>query len=420
MTPQERHNAACNITGEGFWGFQTAMVMPATVLTLLLTRLGASTTAIGLIPSLDGLALLLPMTGIYLFRSHKKRKTRIVMFHFLTMVPLLAAMGCLVLAHNLIPREILRVLLIGFWALFVASIGMVSAAWVDWIAHLFRREIRGTITGLGWGTSSLAGIAGALASGWALRNNEINTFGWLYLAAAFLAAVSAMIFLMIRDPARDMAVDYAPGLGDLLAAARSSLSDPAFRAILVGRSLSVAGFCIGPFIALHYLSPHGGALAGSVIVSLGAAQTAGSAVACVFFGRIGDRIGHRFGMLMGIVFQIACLLSVLLVPGPVGYFLAMLFAGCVGGTLLISYMNLVVESCPHEVRSAHVMIGSMVVGVAGVLFPLAGARLAAWAGIPALMQASLAISILAMLWTLWKIKDPRLPKSSPVASPGLT
>jgi len=172
----------------------------------------------------------------------------------------------------------------------------------------------------------------------------------------------------------------------------------------------VAGFCVGPFIALHYLSPSGGGLSDSLVVSLGAAQTAGSAICCVLFGRIGDRIGHRFGMLLGIVFQICSLASVLLIQGPVGYFLAMLFAGCVGGALMISYLNLVIESCPHQVRAAHLMIGNIVAGVASLLFPLVGAAIAIHAGIPALMQVSLTVSAVALFWNIRKVKDPRRAK----------
>jgi len=408
MTPQERHNAICNVAGESFWGFQMAMVMPATVLTVLLTQLGATKTTIGLIPALDGVAMFLSIFGIYIFRSHKKRKLRIILFHYLTFSPVLCVMGVSVLMHGLIPPAMLKVVLLVCWALFACAMGVMAAVWMDWIAHLFRREIRGSITGAGWGCSSLAGIAGALASGSALhRNNDIATFGWLYLCACVFATLSISMFLLVRDPARDLEEDFAPGLREMVAAARESISDAAFRSILVGRCLGLAGFCIGPFIALHYLSPAGGGLADSLVVSLGAAQTAGGAVCCMLFGRIGDRIGHRFGMLMGILFQMLSLLCVLMVKGPAGYFLAMLFSGCVGGTLTISYLNLVIESCPHQVRGAHMMIGNIVVGFAGLVFPLVGARIAMYAGIPALMAASLVVSAIALAWNLGKVRDPR-------------
>jgi MFS family permease len=398
MTPQERHNALCNVTGESLWGFQVAMILPATVLTVLLTQLGASKVAIGVIPSLEGLGMFMSVFGIYFFRSHKKRQARIILFHYIVLVPCLAAMGLAVLAHDFLSREALRVLLLLGWALFMSGVGMIGPVWMDWIAHLFRREIRGTVTGLSWGCSNLAGIAGALAAGWALgAHPEVLTFGWLYLAAALFATSSISVFLLVRDPARDLAEDRAPGWREFVAATGESLSDRPFRYVLIGRSLGLAGFCVGPFIALHYLSAEGGALTGSLVVTLGAAQTVGAAVSAMVFGRVGDRIGHRFGLLMGIVFQIGSLLCVILAPGA----------------FLISYLNLVVESCPHEVRSAHIMVGNMVVGVAGLLIPLAGAALAEQAGIPALMKASLGISLVALAWNLLKVRDPRDLSRSP-------
>ena len=127
MTARERHNAICNVTGETLWGFQSSMILPATVLTVLLTQLGASKAMVGLIPSLDGLILFMSIFGIHLFRSHKKRKLRIIVFHYLAMVPLLAAMGALVLAHDSIPRDVLKFLLLGCWAAFMASIGASSS-----------------------------------------------------------------------------------------------------------------------------------------------------------------------------------------------------------------------------------------------------------------------------------------------------
>src|SRR5271170_2042057 len=111
MTPQERHNAIFNVTGETLWGFQGAMVMPATVLTVLLTQLGASKGTIGLIPAFEGLAMFLSIAGVYLFRSHKKRKARIILFHYLVLTPCLGIMGLAVLAHDYIPRDVLKILL---------------------------------------------------------------------------------------------------------------------------------------------------------------------------------------------------------------------------------------------------------------------------------------------------------------------
>ncbi len=408
MTRDEKHNAICNIAGESLWGFMSAMVAASTVLVVLLSSLGASNRVIGLIPTIDGASLLLQMVGIYLFRSHKSRKWRMALWHYAPMIPGMALCGVLILARERIEPSWLPMLLLASWALYVGSIGVIGAAWQDWIAHLFHERIRGLISGLSWGLSSLAGVGGMLLAGWALRRfPSTDTYGWLYVAAAILAAMSITVFLFIRDPAEQLETDHAPHVHEMIAAAKHSVRDRNFRAILVGRCLAVAGFCVGPFIAKHYSSPDGGNLSAATIVSLGAAQTLGGAASCIGFGKIGDHVGHRFGVLAGCSLQIACLLALLFVPGAIGCFLAFLFAGAVGGTLIISYTNMVIESCPHDIRSAHLMIGNVAVGAAWTVLPLLGSQLAEAYGIRTLAGWSLLLSVVATAWIVLRVRDPR-------------
>jgi hypothetical protein len=412
MTPQERHNAICNITGEALWGFQVALIPSATVLTVLLLRMGARTSTIGLIPTIEGASLLLQVVGIYLFRHHKTRKWRIVLWHYVAMIPFLTLMGIAILYRARFSTTLLIVLLLSGWALFYGAIGVALAAWQDWIAHLFHEKIRGTVTGLAWGSSSFAGVGATLLAGRILKlQPATDTYGYLYIAASVIAAVSIATFLLIRDPAQSLHDEVPPRFIHMLRAAAASLRDANFRAILLGRCLCLAGFCIGPFIAVSFrVSAH---LADSTIVTLGSAQTLGSAISCIGFGRLGDRLGHRLGFLMGAVLQIACLLSILLVPGAVGCLLAFLFAGGVLGVLTISYMNLVLESCPHDIRSAHLVIGNIVVGIIAIIFPILGSRFAQSHGLRSLMLASLGISCVATLWIALKVCDPRRLRAVP-------
>jgi MFS family permease len=408
MTADQKHNAICNITGEGLWGFQAALVPSGTVLTVLLLRMGARTSTIGLIPTLEGATLLLQVVGIYLFRHHKTRKVRIVLWHYLAMIPFLGLMGIAILCRSYFSAAGLIVVLLGSWAMFFAAVGVVGAAWLDWIAHLFDEKIRGTITGMSWGFSSLAGVAATLLAGWVLRHHPLtDTYGYLYLAASTFASLSIATFLLIRDPAENLEDHTPPRFTQMLHAAMSSLKNANVRAILIGRCLSLAGFCIGPFIAVHFRSVAGGGLSDSLIVTLGSAQTLGAAISCIAFGRIGDRLGHRFGFLMGTLLQVACLSCILMIPGVAGCLLAFLFAGGVGGVLTISYMNLIIESCPHEIRSAHLVVGNVIVGVAAMLFPVLGSHFAQAHGLRDLMLASLVISCIAAGWIALRVRNPR-------------
>ncbi len=418
VKPQERHNAICNVTGEVIWGFQGSLVPVATVLTVLLLQLGARQSTVGLLPMLDGMMLMMQLAGIYLFRERRTRRVKIVVWHYVTMLPFLGLIGVLILLRHHISPAALVVMVMACWSVFVLAMGVVIAAWQDWLAHLFHEGIRGRVTGLAWGLSSLVGVVGALIAGWILKlYPDLSTFGWLYLVAMVLAVVSITVFLSIRDPAEQEEQEAVARLRDMGAAARQSLRTADFRAVLIGRSLAYAGFCVGPYITMYYLSDAGGKLSDSLLVSLGAAQTLGAAVACIVFGRLGDRIGHRVGVLTGALFQIACLLCVLLVAGPIGCLLAMLCAGGVRGAMSVSYMNLVLESCPHRIRSAHVAIGNIIVGMTAMVAPILGSRLAGGYGIRTMMGASLAVSIVAAAWIAWKVRDPRHTRGVAVREP---
>lgn len=408
VKPQERHNAICNVTGEVIWGFQGSLVPVATVLTVLLLQLGAKPSTVGLLPMLDGIMLMMQLAGIHLFRERRTRRVKIVVWHYVMMLPFLGLIGVLILARDHLNAGTLIVCVMACWAVFVLAMGVVIAAWQDWLAHLFHEGIRGRVTGLAWGLSSLVGVVGTLLAGWLLKlYPDLSTFGWLYLVAMVLAFVSITVYLAVRDAAEQEEQERVPRLRDMAAAAHQSLHTADFRAVLIGRSLAYAGFCVGPYITMHYLSDAGGHLSDSLLVSLGAAQTLGAAVACIGFGRIGDRIGHRFGVLSGALFQIACLLCVLLVTGPIGCALAMLCAGGVRGAMSVSYMNLVLESCPHHIRSAHVAIGNIIVGTTAMVVPILGSRLAGAYGIRTMIAASLVMSLLAAAWITWKVRDPR-------------
>jgi MFS family permease len=413
MTRDQRHNATCNVVGEALWGFQGAMVLSSTVLTVLLTKFGAARTTLGLIPMLEGATLLLQLIGVYLFRCHRTRKWRIVLWHYFGMIPFLGLLGLAIFGRAHFAPPVLVVVLLLCWVLFCGAVGVAGAAWQDWVAHLFEARFRGTVTGLAWGFSSLAGVAGTLCAGALLRRYpQTDTYGWLYIAAMVVATLSITVFAVVRDPAEHQ--DSVPGasLPQILAAARQSLADANFRAILVGRSLAAAGFCIGPFIAVHYLSSAGGALPEATIISLGAAQTAGATVTCILFGRLGDRLGHRFGVLAGTVFQVASLVSLLLIPKATGCLMAYLFAGCVGGILIVSYTNLVIDSCPHGVRSAHLVVGNLVVGLVLLLAPLVSSQIAEHRGIPTLVVFSLVVSLGSVLWIAVRVREPRRVRPS--------
>lgn len=400
-------NAALNIVGEGVWGFHAALIASATVLPLLLQHHGAGPGLIALIAAVDsGLGLLPQALGPFLFTRRQGRKVAVVRWHFFPMIPCLALLAAAALWGGLLPPGWAAPLILLCWAGFIASIGCVSAVWVDWVAGLFPDRIRGTVMGLGWGFSSGLGILGGLLAGWCVaRLPAPQVFAGLYFAAALVAAASIACFLLIRDPADE--VDAPPRTMTaklLLTRVRQSLAERNVRAYLVGRTLAWIGFAWVPFVAVHYAA---GGLADGTIVKAGAALTLGGAVGCVLLGRLGDAHGHRLGAIIGVAAQSGALAALLWLPGLPGCLLAFACAGVAGAGITISHNNVVLETCPHDDRVSHLVALNLVGGVVGVLVPLAtGPVVAAW-GRPALFAISFALSLAALLWLLLAVREPR-------------
>jgi MFS family permease len=301
--------------------------------------------------------------------------------------------------------------MLALFAGFTLCIGIVAAVWMDWLAHLFSKRIRGTVMGISWTCSAVVGALSAVFGGWLLRTlPSPASYAVMYFIAAAAGVVSMLVFRRIDDPAGDDEHDTSLGMSvpELLRRFRVSLADANFRAFLVGRVLATAGFCVLPFLAVYYTSPAGGGLPGSAVVAAGAALTGSAAGASYLVGRIGDRSGHRLGVLFGILMQVLTLLVVIFSRGMPSCLLAYAGAGACLGSGFISHFNMLFETCPHDSRVAHITIGNLVSGAAALTFPLAGGWLAAAQGVRTLFVVSLVLSLVAMAWTFWRVREPRL------------
>ena len=387
-----------------------AMVAPATVLTLLLRHYGAGERLIGSVGAIESGAVLLPQVlGICLFTSRKKRKVWLVLWHMLLMSPALVVMGVLARAPGAMsPRAVSIALLVCFgW--FQTAMGVIVAVWLDWLAHLFGPEIRGRVFGITSCCSALAGTGGALAAGHVLRTYpQPLAFFYLYLAASIITVASMAVFCLMKDPAAD-AADDAPlaGTMGLLDSFRASLGDRNFRAYIVGRVIATGGFCIGPFITVYYTSAAGGGLAPSLVVSLGAATTVGSSIGFIVLGRMGDATGHRLGVMAGIAAQMAALAVMIVSAGRISCMIAFFGAGLAAAGGFLSHTNMLYETCPHDSRIAHITVGNLVIGVASILCPLLAGAAAARYGTRSLFGVCLVLSIAALLWFAFRVREPR-------------
>ena len=88
------HNAIVFAGAEGIWGFQAALIAPATFFSLLLAHYGAGKILIGSIAAIEsGGILLSQILGLLWFRSIRHRKRNLVGWHAGVVIPLLGVMA---------------------------------------------------------------------------------------------------------------------------------------------------------------------------------------------------------------------------------------------------------------------------------------------------------------------------------------
>lgn len=411
MDAHARRNAACFIAGESLWGLAMALVASSTVLTVALREYGADERMIGSIAAIEGGLIVLPqLIGAYLFTSRKHRKARVLWYHLLTMIPVLAGAGVLLLYAPRLPAAAVRWGLLCAFAAFVGAVGVIVSVWQDWMASLFPDRERGAVIGLVMFASAGMGSGGGLLAGWLLeRYPDRSVFAWLYFAAAATATVSLLTYFLVDDPAADEPEVQARGLSlpGFLARFRASLAERNFRNFLIGRMLATAGFSVLPLVAVYYCSPLGGALPKSTVVSCGAAQTLGVAISNLILGRLGDARGHRWGIVIGAVAQIAVLALLLWTSGQASCVAAYFLAGVCVGSSLVSHLNMLFETCPHDHRLAHITLGNLALSVPLLSAPVVAGFAAEAYGLRPVFAGCAVVSTAALLWILIFVRDPR-------------
>ena len=406
---RETRNISVLVVGESLWGLQSAMIFPATVLAVLLAQFGAGEKMIGSIDAVNYGGIVLPqIIGIYLFRSRKKRKQNLILWHFFFMLPFAILMGFVILFSHRFSAFSVRWALLLLSLFYVLTIGIILPVWLDWIASIFKKENRGTAMGLSWAFSAGLGTVGGLLSGYLIRKNPgTEIYAWLYFAATVIMGLSILTFYFMDDSEAAQIEESDFSTGKLLGNFRKSLQGKNFRSFLYGRLLCRAGFCILPFLAVYYSSAEGGALNTGTVVSCGSAQTLGMALGCLVLGKLGDLRGHRLGLIIGTCSHFTALL-VLIFSGGVSSCIAAYFAVGLGFSAdITSHANMVFETCPHEDRMAHITISNLIMAIGAIIFPIvAGAIANAW-GHKFLFSLSAVIIILALLWMIFKVREPR-------------
>ena len=406
MEIYERKNVACNTFGEGLWGFGWTILGPLTVLPVLIRRLGGGSFEVGILAALVSAGSLLPqLLGSLLIQTGQGKKKFLLSYHLYAIAPPWLLLGFITLFLSGTRPALARFLLIGLISLSVFAMGLIVPIWLDWLAGIFRKSIRGLAFGLSSSASALGGaLAAILAAVIIARISFPVSYALLFFIAVGFFIVSIAVCTFIKDDRSVRPPEMSSK--EVFGRFRSSLANINFRRYLAARSMVAVGAAAASFYAIHYLSDGGGGVASQTVVGLGALISVAQALFSTAVGRLGDKIGHRVGVTVGVAAQALSIGCVILFPGALscGFAFALTGIGIAGA--IVSHQNFLFETCPHDSRTAHITVANLVLAPVTILAPLAVGKAIEIFGTGPVFGVCLAATLLGLIWIIGLVKNP--------------
>jgi hypothetical protein len=261
------------------------VIDPKTVLTWLLSGLGAPATVIGLLVPVRESGSMLPQAALVPAVRRVRRRSRIWVAGA---VGQLVAILTMTLAAATLSGTAAGVAVLAALALFAAARSLASIASKDVLGRTIPKGQRGRITGWSATGSGLVAITVGLAiRAMGSGDADVGRAGFvvLLLGAAVAWAVAAVVFAGIRDP--EVEPDLDADASTSLEALRLLRTDPPFRRFVIARTLLLVSALTPPYVVTIATSEGGlafGAL-GPFVVASGFASLVGGRV----WGGLADR-----------------------------------------------------------------------------------------------------------------------------------
>ena len=215
MDQQKDHYFKRNVLGvslvEFFWGLGFPIVLESTFLQLFLRNLGASSFAVGIVPSLL-------MTGIAcfpLFSSYFARRVRLKM-PLVLFLHVISALSILLFGLLLLwVKQSVSVLPLFFlsYSVFSICMGLTIPIWLNYVVRIFSESK--SVPGLGY-MMLAQNVGKVIASFFIMNIVEKHAFSsestaWVFIATGLVFVIGSLCFIITREVA-----DEADGIRDSL------------------------------------------------------------------------------------------------------------------------------------------------------------------------------------------------------------
>jgi MFS family permease len=427
MPENYRRNFWCLAMDFCFFGLGMAFFGPSTVTPSFLTALGASTTVIGLLSTLQRAGWLLPQLIAARYLADKPYKKPYILVPAAVSRSMLFVLAALIWLFGGERRGLMVGLTITTLAIFWVGDGLASLAWFDFLSKAIPANRRGRLTSTGQILSGAMGFAAGFAVEWMLSDGGPmypRNYAFLFLIGFGMLTVSfTALALGVEKKGVTAArvptwTEYLPQLSRVLK------KDHSFRRYLVTRQVFGLAGLATPFYMTYALDMLG--LPDQVAGRYTSVGVIGGIVAAAVFGWANERRGTKWASQISIGITAAVPVAALLIPhllkNPVwlawGYGLVFLAMQASMSCYLPAWTAYVLEWAPDAERPLYVGLTNTVNGFTA-LFSTLGGLLLQWSNDNyQLLFLITAVGTLAALPLSFGLPEPRVTDRASVLAEG--
>ncbi|HML23592.1 MAG TPA: MFS transporter [Aggregatilinea sp.] len=417
LSPSERE-AAYRLNYRLFmWDFIVftvgmGLLGPSTVIPDFVRGLTDSEIIIGLSGQLFDICWLLPQLLVarrLLTVAHKK--WWFVIPNIPVRLLVLALSGVIVLVGGEHKTTILAAFLI-FYALAGLGDGLVGVPWLDLMGTSIDDKRRARLFGLG---TAVVGV-GMIGLNPVVRlilgdqgPDFPNNYALLFAIAGTLFVLTVPPTAFIKELPGATPHDVQPAMRDYLPElARVLRADAPFRAAILARLLVGLWTMASPFY-IGFATEQLGMSSSVAVSNLLLMQTLGNVGGSLLLSWLGERHLLLFiRLLLGMAVLQPLLALLASVTGPVPLYVAFIASGCIGGSLMLSFMNWVVIYAGHERRPIYSGLLNSLAAVSLLIAPLLGGLIVEGLGYEAVFAGALMFVIVALAVCLrWMVSPHR-------------
>lgn len=263
---------------EFFWGLGFPIVLESTFLQLFLKHLGASSTVVGIVPSLFIFCIsTFPLFSTYLSRNYPLKRSLVTVLHVLSGLAVLA-LGLFLPFFSAVDDVL--VLFFTAYTVFSICLGLTIPIWFNYLTRIFSESK--TVPGLGY--MMLAQNLGKIASSFFILKIvdtyafSLRSSAWVFIATGLLFIVGSLCFLFTVELAAP--VTPAPDKTSFFRHTRQT-----FQEILANRRFLVyLAADLDFYVIITVLSFY--ANYATTFFAVPTAVAAGAFVACIYAGSI--------------------------------------------------------------------------------------------------------------------------------------